>query len=195
MRNRIAVLGLALLAALALRPVPATAQASKLEPGTGVRVTSSAFDLHDAQAVVRAIHGDTLALLVPYYRIKLSRLIPDTARPEIPLEAIDAIDVSMGRTSNFGRGVVRGGLIGATFGLGIGMAMATDDWWEAGDIASAIGSMTILGVVVGGLIGAVSHHDVWQAVHVRPGEAPVTLHLGSGPHGGQTVGVGMTLRF
>lgn len=205
MRNRTLTLCLALLAPtlVPLGPHVAIAQTASPEPGARVRVTSTALHLHHVEGVVSASSSDTLILFTPYSRMVRGRVVWDTTRRNVPLDAIDTLEVSTGTASNFGRGAGIGALILGSAGLVLGIAAGNEDpnhpsffQYDQGTLmAMGLLEGTLVGGLLGGIIGAMSHHDVWKAATVPSATTPLTLRLGRAPHGGRTVGVGMTLRF
>ncbi len=84
-----------------------------------------------------------------------------------------------------------GGLIGAGFGLFLGIAASTDDsgWWEVGvdDIAAAAGILGAGGAGVGALIGSLSKRDRWEPV-------PLTPRVAGNTRPTRSI-TGLTLRF
>jgi hypothetical protein len=65
-----------------------------------------------------------------------------------------------------------GGLIGAGFGLFLGIAASTDNsgWWEVGveDVAAATALVGAGGAGVGALVGSLSRRDRWEPVPLAP---------------------------
>lgn len=189
------------LVAVALVPAAAVAQTPSVAPGTRVRVTSTALHLDHVEGLVQGVRGDTLAIVTPYRRMVLGRVVDDTATHDIPLNAVDGLQLSSGRVSNVGRGAGIGVLVGAGVGGLIGLAaMASTnggDYFNFGPEAIPMGMLGggLTGLVAGSLIGAMSTHEVWQDVSVPSHSTAVTLHVGRGPLGGQSVGVGMAIRF
>jgi len=201
MRNQTLMLCLAVLAPATLGPRAATAQTASLEPGTRIRVTSTALHLDHVEGVVREIRGDTLAIMTPYRRMVLGRVVDDTAERDIPLDAVDGLQLPGGKASNVGRGAGLGTLIGTSAGFLMGVAaMASTnegDLFNFGPEAMLGGAVAggLMGLVAGTFIGALSSHDVWQDVAVPSSIPAVTLHIGRDPRGARTLGVGMALRF
>lgn len=205
MQNRTVMLCLALLV-----PSAAAAQTTSLAPGTRVRVTSTTLHLDHVEGVVRELHGDTLVMVTPYQHIVLGRIREDTATRNVPLDAVDGIQLSNGKASDVGDGAVIGGLVGGGLGFLLGVvAVATSHPpdcpsqgyfcfdFSVGPEAIPEGMFggALIGLLAGTFIGALSSHDVWQDVAVPSPSTAVTLHAGRGPLGGQSVGIGMAFRF
>jgi hypothetical protein len=61
-----------------------------------------------------------------------------------------------------------GGLVGAGFGLFLGIAASTDDsgWWEVGpeEVAAVTAIVGASGAGVGAIIGSLSKRDRWEPV-------------------------------
>jgi hypothetical protein len=84
-----------------------------------------------------------------------------------------------------------GGLIGAGFGLFLGIAASTDNsgWWEVGvdDVAVVTAILGAGGAGAGALIGSLSKRDRWEPV-------PLTPRLAGKPRVPRNI-TGLTLRF
>lgn len=186
------------------------AQSLPVQPGQRVRVSVPALHLDRAEGVVSAVRADTLALVMPYYRMKLGKPVQDTARRAIPLDEISALEVVVGTKSNFSRGLVRGALVGGGVGLLIGAAAWASShepdcqpgqWlcfdWSVGPEAIPVGILggAMGGGMIGGLIGGMSHQDVWQPVPLPPQKSPVAVYLGRTGFGERRLGLGVALTF
>jgi hypothetical protein len=139
-------------------------QEPPVTPGDRVRVSW----LGDAPLVstVLALRADTLVLDVE------GRVAP----LELPLALVKKVEVRRGQKSNAGRGARTGGLLGAMFGLLVGVVAWTgcdsDDSSDScesavegiGVVAIGVGIFGGVGAGVGAIIGALSTSDRWEEV-------------------------------
>ena len=82
---------------------------------------------------------------------------------------LDRVERSMSRRSNFARGLMVGGLIGAAAGGVAAYALGSSDMGDEGTIApymvpAGIGAGALLGGILGGIWGANSHRERWAAM-------------------------------
>ena len=104
----------------------------------------------------------------------------DTAHA-VPLAQVHHLEVSREWRSNAGRGALAGFLVGAIPGVVSG---ATCDCGNPGAAVLLLGAFTGgIGAALGAVLGATSHHDVWEVV---PLATAASSHL--------VVGVTATLR-
>lgn len=147
---------LTLLVATTLGAYPALAQ---LDAGSRIRVTTAR---HARVGTLVSLGSDSL-------RYTRSR---DTAVTAIPVAAVVRLERSAGKRPATGRGAKIGALVGAGFGLFLGIAASADNsgWWEVGaeDIAAAAAIVGVAGAGVGALIGAASKQDRWEPVPLSP---------------------------
>jgi len=101
---------------------------------------------------------------------------------------ITAVELSTARHSNAGAGATVGLLGGAVVGGIIGASCDGDFLCPgAGPTAVAVG---IVGLVLGGAIGAFSHSETWQSVYQRRVQVSVVA-----PARGRGVGFGVAVAF
>jgi hypothetical protein len=144
------------------RPAIAAMQAkTPLHVGGKVRYKLDAPRAAWRQGELTGLDSDTLRLV--------SR---DGGGDAVATPRIRALQVSSGRRSNTGRGAMIGGIVGATLGLGLGIAASSDNctgFCPAPDIGAreVVAATAILGGIgagIGALIGATSQRDRWVEV-------------------------------
>jgi hypothetical protein len=144
---------------------------AQIEAGARVRVTTQPASPGRRIGSLVSLDGDSLR----YSRWDTTSVIA------LPLTSVDRLERSIGRRSNTGRGAMIGGLIGAGFGLFLGVAASTDNsgWWEVGvdDIAVATAIVGAGGAGVGALIGSLSKRDRWEPVPLRKTVTGLTLRF------------------
>ncbi len=154
--------------------------AAQVEAGSRIRVTTMPSSPGRRIGTLVSLDQDTL---------RWSRW-DTTSVIKVPIASVARLERSIGRRSNTGRGAMIGGLIGAGFGLFVGVAASTDDtgFFEVGvgEIAALTGIFGAGGAGVGALIGSLSTRDRWVPVALTPGVA--------GKIGGRKI-TGLTLRF
>jgi hypothetical protein len=136
--------------------------AAQVEAGSRVRVTTTPSS-----------PGRRIGNLVSLDRDTLRWSRRDTASViTVPITSVARLERSTGRRSNTGRGALIGGLIGAGFGLFLGIAASTDNsgWWEVGaeDVAAVTAIVGAGGAGVGAIIGSLSKRDRWEPVLLTP---------------------------
>lgn len=90
----------------------------------------------------------------------------------VPLAGVQRLEVSRERRSNAGRGALAGFVVGAIPGVVSG---ATCDCGNRGTAVLLLGAFTGgIGAAIGAVLGATSHHDVWEVVPVA---AAASNHL------------------
>lgn len=177
---------LRLVALVFLVSATADAQAPAINAGARVRVTSKVHDYNRRVATVSAVRRDSLVLFMKKGN-----------SATVALSDIDRMQVSVGRRRMVLRGMLAGGLIGAVTGAAAGAATYEECKDQicfltpvsAGEAAA--GGATILGVVgvaVGGVIGALVTTDRWG-----PATVPGTISVAPSPGG--RVAVGLTRTF
>jgi hypothetical protein len=85
---------------------------------------------------------------------------------------IRTLQLSSGRRSNTGRGAMIGGIVGATLGLGLGIAASSENCTGfcpapnigAREVLAATAILGGVGAGIGALIGATSQRDRWVEV-------------------------------
>jgi hypothetical protein len=142
--------------------VEAQSLTAQVEAGSRVRVTT-----------VPASPGRRIGTLVSLDRDTLRWSRWDTTSViAVPVASVARLERSTGRRSNTGRGAMIGGLIGAGFGLFVGIAAATDNsgFLQVGvdDIAAVTGIGGAAGAGVGAIIGSLSRRDRWEPVSLTP---------------------------
>lgn len=93
-------------------------------------------------------------------------ILVDEETVSVPLEKIDKLKISRGKASNASTGaLVGGGLVGIT-GLALGIAMASDDFFDTtgADVAAATFVGFGIGAVIGGAIGSAIKTEKWDDV-------------------------------
>jgi len=84
----------------------------------------------------------------------------------VPLEEIEKLEISRGKARNAGTGALVGGIVVGAAGLGLGIAMASDDFFDTS--GSDVVAVTFLGIaagaLVGGAIGAAIKTEKWDEV-------------------------------
>jgi len=101
----------------------------------------------------------------------------------VPLAGVQRLEVSREWRSNAGRGALAGFVVGAIPGVVSG---ATCDCGNRGAAVLLLGAFTGgIGAAIGAVLGATSHHDVWEVV-------PVAVTAASSH---PTLGVTATLRL
>jgi hypothetical protein len=139
------------------QPLPA-----QVEAGSRVRVstTRTATPASPGRRIgsLVSLDGDSLR----YSRWDTTSVIT------LPLASVARLERSTGRHSGTGRGAVIGGLIGAAFGLFVGIAASTDNsgFLQVGvdDVAAATGIVGAAGAGIGAIIGSLSKRDRWETV-------------------------------
>jgi hypothetical protein len=161
-RPPFAILATLLLAGVCSRPAVAAVQAdSLLHVGGKVRYKLEAPSARWRQGALAGLDGDTLRLVGK-----------DGVAQSVATPGIRTLQVGNGRRSNAGRGATIGGITGAMFGLGLGIAAAADNCKALCPVVDVgpeeVAAVTlILGAVgtgIGALIGTASHHDHWVDV-------------------------------
>ena len=174
-----------LAAVLMLVPL-GTAAAQVVQPRSGdrVRVTAMSSGLQNRAARVLDVRRDTLVLqLAPAETLAVA------------LAGVNRLDVSTGRRRYTMRGATIGSLIGVTSGVVIGFASGDDPpdaFWQtsAGEKAAIAGvGLGVVGLVIGGVVGALTVADRWTAVPL--GTATVNPRLEAG-RGGARLGVAVS---
>jgi hypothetical protein len=139
--------------------------AAQVEAGSRVRVTTMPASPGRRIGTLVSLDQDTL---------RWSRW-DTTSVIRVPIASVTRLERSTGRRSNTGRGAMIGGLIGAGFGLFLGIAASTDNsgWWEvgAGEVAAVTAIVGAGGAGVGALVGSLSKRDRWEPVPLTPGVA------------------------
>jgi hypothetical protein len=159
---------------LEAQPLPA-----QVEAGSRVRVTTSPATPGRRIGTLVSLDTDTL---------RWSRW-DTTSVIAVPVPSVARLERSTGRRSNTGRGAMIGGLIGAGFGLFLGIAASTDDGWDVGvdDMAAVTGIVGAGGLGVGAIIGSLSKRDRWEPV-------PLT-HRAAATRAARRNIAGLTIRF
>jgi len=80
------------------------------------------------------------------------------------------MEVSRGHRSNAGRGALIGGGIGLVLGLAC-VESTDDDDWTGCEGGGEVAVITLGFGGLGALLGALSHHELWEEVPVRPDDA------------------------
>jgi hypothetical protein len=154
---------------------------AQVEAGSRVRVTTTPAKPGRRIGSLVSLDADTLR----YSRWDTTSVIA------LPLASVTRLERSTGRRSNTVRGATIGGLIGAGFGLFLGIAASTDNsgWWEVGvdDVAVVTAILGAGGAGAGALIGSLSKRDRWEPV-------PLTPRLAGKPRVPRNI-TGLTLRF
>lgn len=143
------------LLAVALTVLPATLlvaqEPARLLPGAHVRVTAPYLPLGPLQGTLTRIDADTLVIgSTPVARNTLTRL-----------------EVNTGRRSHLGTGLGLGLLAGAGLGAILGASVGNDGGEFCTATQCAVAGAAVVGVagmVVGALVGAMTHTDRWQEV-------------------------------
>lgn len=174
-----------LVALVFLVSAAAEAQAPAVNAGARVRVTSKVHDYDRRVATVSAVRSDSLVLLMKKGN-----------SATVALSDIDQMQVSVGRRRTVLRGMLAGGLIGAIGGAVIGAVtykpcegfciFASDNAGEEAAIAGT--ALGVVGLVVGGIVGAINTTDRW-------GPATVPGSISVAPAPGGRVAVGLTRTF
>jgi hypothetical protein len=161
-------------ALLALPCTSALAQAPELARGSRVQVTSPSHAANRLVGTVLSTNGDTLVLAVAG--------ITESIR--LPWSGLTEVQVSRGQRRHVGEGMLMGGAIGVGLGVLLGLASGDDDpgilALSAGDKA-AIGGVLfgVVGLGIGGLIGARSTRERWEQVAL----GSVATRIGVAPRG------------
>ncbi len=154
-------------------------QGSSLTPGDRVRV-SRFGTVAPVVCIVLSMKADTLVLDAEG---RVETL-------EVPLALVEKVEVSRGKESNAGKGAIRGGVVGASFGLVFAGAILLDGGSDKEVVSVAfLAAFTGAGMLVGTAIGAVSSSDRWEEVPldgIRIG--PSSVH-----HDGLEVSVALRL--
>lgn len=99
---------------------------------------------------------------------------------------IDQLDIRTSRRTHAFLGAKIGMLIGAVPGLLIGLATCQEGFSKATCVGEALTAPGLIGLVVGGVSGALTHTDTWYSgASVRPMVRPLS----------QGVELGMAIRF
>ncbi len=141
--------------------------AAQVEAGSRIRVTTMPSSPGRRIGTLVSLDQDTL---------RWSRW-DTTSVIKVPIASVARLERSIGRRSNTGRGAMIGGLIGAGFGLFLGIAASTDDGWDVGvdDMAAVTGIVGAGGLGVGAIIGSLSIRDRWEPVPLRKTISGVTV--------------------
>lgn len=167
---------------LTLMARDAAGQATPL-PGTGTRVRfmETPASGHRITGAVVGSEGDTVSIASDAGGVLL-----------VPASSFSHYEISRGTRSNFGRGLGLGALVGTVGGVVVGLAAADEDSWVCSTSCSAVAGGVVfgaLGAVAGGIIGASSHRERWEAADA--GRPRVVV----GARGGTGVHVGLALRW
>jgi hypothetical protein len=148
-----------------------------IETGSTVRVTSAGKGLVAQEALVREVRRDTLVLESA-----------DSARGwTLSREEINQLDIRTGHHSRTVLGLKVGLAIGGGAGFLLGLAGCEDGLFSKSECVSAAAvASSLLGVTVGGVVGALSHKDTWSSGATA---APVVRPVGRG------MGIGLAIRF
>ncbi len=165
----------AILAGLAGREIAAQDR-PPIEAGSTVRVTSATKGLVAQVALVREVRGDTLVL----------ESTDSAGAWTLAQREINQLDIRTGHRSRALLGVKVGFVIGAGSGLLIGLGTCQAGFSKSTCVSTAAAVSSLLGLVVGGVAGALTHTDTWYS---GAGVRPVVRPLGRG------VGIGMAIRF
>ena len=161
---------------------------TSVAPGDRVRVTAPSMHLRKGVGTVAALQRDTLVLNTEQRTDAL----------QVPLAVADMtkLEVHRGQRSQIGVGALTGFVVGAAAGVGIALAICSEDEcrWGTEDetvLAAVVygAGGGLLGALVGAMIGSAIRVDRWQDVpldDIRVGLSPVT------PDG---VAVSVTLRL
>jgi hypothetical protein len=122
-----------------------------LAPGQRVRVTASTMDLDQRIATFRTVEGDVLVLAA------------DTTL-RVALGSVERLDMHAGTQGHAVRVAGLGVLIGAGFGLAMGLAAASGEDNEEVILFPAAGA--VLGLLVGTVVGLASRTDQWTPVPI-----------------------------
>jgi hypothetical protein len=197
MRTTIFLLGY--LGSALFAPLGAQAVDLQLHPGSRVRVSSPAHGLHQSVATYVATRNDSLILGTARVQVLRGHAVRDTVVLAVPADAVTHFELSLDRASNFGRWAGRGALIGMASGLALGVAMAADESGGqfvcsgAGCIGTGLLAGAVYGGLIGGILGALTRHDVWVDVGLPRSPAnvqPIALLL---PTGGFALGAVLRL--
>jgi len=143
------------LLAVVLTVLPATLlvaqEPARIVPGAHVRVTAPHLPNGRLQGALTRIDADTLVIgSTPIARHTLTR-----------------VEVSTGRRSRLGRGLGVGFLAGAGLGAILGAGVGNDGGEFCTATQCAVAGAAVVGVggmVLGALVGAMTHTDRWQEV-------------------------------
>ena len=93
------------------------------------------------------------------------RLVPSgrTDTVAYSIGAIDKLESSLGRRSNFGRGALIGGVTGLTLGSLLALLASDEPGTEMVSPVGAAASTGLMGVLLGGAIGVFSQSERWTA--------------------------------
>ena len=155
------------IAQLVATPLTVAAQgAPVLSERSRVRVTFATTPPTTAVGILQRVGNDTLQMQVTRQRERFSgKLVPENC--SLPLEAISAVEVSLGMRGHAAQGAMYGGLIGATAGALAGLAGGDALNMSAGDRALAGGvAFGAFGAGAGALIGAASRSEEWVTVPI-----------------------------
>lgn len=166
----------AILAVALFFPMIAGAQSPPLAAGMRVRVTSPRDDLKKHVGTVMELRHDSIVVT--------GRLGPRT----IALENIVALDVSLGRRTQIARSALLGFGGGALFGgiLGVAAYEEPDFFFSSATQMGAVSALVFgsIGLVAGGLVGALNRADHWD-----PRDFSVRAAIGSSRQGAVSVGL------
>lgn len=153
------------LALVLLLPVAGQAQWAPLTTGARVRVTSPTDDLRRHVTIVTEVRGDSIVLA------------GRTGLRTIALNDVTALDVSTGTRTQVMRFAVTGLGAGAILGGILGAATYEGPDFIVGSAAEAGALFGVffggIGMVAGGVVGAMSRTDRWQPAGV-PVRAAIT---------------------
>ena len=175
--NRGTVLALTIATAIGARAADAQAIGPRQLPAVGERVRIIAPTLRDDRYVGRvdALPPDSIVLDTAGVRRRLGLemgpvLVEEFRRVAIPTSAIQAIDISTGRTHK--RSTMKGALIGALAG---GALFGATNLPEVNPTFSDFVSGAVVGVIVGGVAGGVVGYllgnEQWRSFY-RAGVIP-----------------------
>lgn len=149
--------------------------------GTRVRFLETPTSSHRVTGAVVGSERDTVSIATDGGGVLL-----------VPASTFDHYEISRGSRSSFGRGLGLGALFGTVGGVVMGLAGADENSWVCNTACSAVAGGVVfgaLGALAGGIIGANSHHERWEAADAGSPRVVVRAHGGSG------VEVGLSLRW
>jgi hypothetical protein len=88
------------------------------------------------------------------------------------LHSVRRVQRSLGRHSRAGHGAAIGAELGGALGLAFDIAVSSDEFLSSGasggGFAAVVPFTAATGGAVGALLGALSHHERWRDLDVRP---------------------------
>ena len=186
MITQLALLALVQMSLPATSPKPTTVPSAAPDSDTRIRIRQD--ESHGRRTLIgRVIASDSASITLQLDSVA------GAVTESVARLSIDQLEVSAGRHSNAGHGLLVGGVIGGALGLvaGIATQCSVNESYACSDGAGSVIGLTALGALfwggIGALIGAGSSHEKWVRQEGTVAIAPLLEPVAGGARLGMSI--------